>query len=145
TGGWAIPFHDEQGNKVVQTRPVAVAKLKRRRHMCAEEFIYLRARTDRTAKATLLSAQQAAAYHDAEKSKGAYPTVDAYLADIVDILRGEVEELIRLGCTYVQVDGPQYAALLDPRIREGYRQRGSDPDRLLDLCIEMDNAVIGDY
>jgi len=24
TGGWAIPFHDEKGNKVVQTRPVAV-------------------------------------------------------------------------------------------------------------------------
>src|SRR2546425_895174 len=70
TGGWAIPFHDERGNKMVQTRPVAVAKLKRRRHMCAEEFTYLRARTDRTAKVTLLSAQQAAAYYDAEKSKG---------------------------------------------------------------------------
>jgi len=34
---------------------------------------------------------------------------------------------------------------LDPQIREGYRQRGNDPDRLLDLCIEMDNAVIGDH
>ena len=27
--------------------------------------------------------------------------------------------------------------------REGYRQRGSDPDRLIDACIEMDNAAIG--
>ncbi|MFN8538013.1 MAG: hypothetical protein U0232_11130 [Thermomicrobiales bacterium] len=35
-----------------------------------------------------------------------------------------------------------YAALLDPEIREGYRQRGNDPDRLLDRCIELDNAVI---
>jgi len=61
----------------------------------------------------------------------------------VDILRGEVEELIHLGCTYIQVDAPQYAALLDPEIREGYRQRGNDPDRLLDRCIELDNAVIG--
>ena len=145
TGGWAIPFHDEQGNKVVQTRPVAVAKLKRRRHMCAEEFTYLRARTDRTAKVTLLSAQQAAAYYDAEKSKGAYPTIDAYLADVVDILQGEVKELIKLGCTYIQVDAPQYAALLDPSIREGYRKRGNDPDRLLDRCIELDNAVIGNH
>src|SRR5437899_11247053 len=145
TGGWAIPFHDEQGNKVVQTRPVAVAKRKRRRHMCAEEFTYLRARTDRTAKVTLLSAQQAAAYYDAEKSKGAYPTIDAYLADVVDILQGEVKELIKLGCTYIQVDAPQYAALLDPSIREGYRKRGSDPERLIDTCIEMDNAVIGDH
>jgi len=144
-GGWAISFHDEQGNELIYRRPVVVSRLRRRRHLCAEEFTYLRARTDHPAKATLISAQQAAAYYDVEKSKGAYPTMDAYLADIVDILRGEVEELIRLGCIYIQVDGPQYAALLDAQIREGYRQRGNDPDRLLDLCIEMDNAVIGDH
>ncbi|MDQ6908313.1 MAG: methionine synthase, partial [Chloroflexota bacterium] len=57
----------------------------------------------------------------------------------------EVDELIRLGCTYIQVDAPQYAALIDPAIREGYRQRGNDPDLLLDRCIELDNAVIGDH
>src|SRR4029077_50341 len=114
-------------------------------HMCAEEFTYLRARTDRPAKVTLVSAQQAAAYYDPEKSKGAYATIDAYLADVVDILRGEVDELIRLGCTYIQVDAPQYAALLDSEMREGYRQRGNDPDRLLERCIELDNAVIGNH
>src|SRR5438094_768423 len=69
----------------------------------------------------------------------------ACLADVVDFTRREVAELVRLGCTYVQIDAPQYAALLDPSIREGYRQRGSDPERLIDTCIEMDNAVIGDY
>ena len=42
----------------------------------------------------------------------------------------------------MQIDAPQYAALLDETIREGYRQRGSDPDQLLDACIEMDNAII---
>jgi methionine synthase II (cobalamin-independent) len=144
-GGWAIPFHDEQGNEIVFQRPVVVSRLKRRRHLCAEEFTYLRARADRPAKVTLISAQQAAAYYDPEQSKGAYPTIDAYLADVVDILRAEVEELIRLGCTYIQLDAPQYAGLLDPAIREGYRKRGNDPDRLLDRCIELDNAVIGDH
>jgi methionine synthase II (cobalamin-independent) len=113
--------------------------------MCAEEFTYLRARTDHPAKATFVSAQQAAAYYDSKKSSSAYPTVDAYLADLVDLLRDEVAELVRLGCTYIQVDSPQYAALIDPGIREGYRQRGNDPDRLLDLSIEMDNAVIGGH
>jgi len=145
SGGWAIPFHDEQGNELVLQRPVVVSRLKRRRHLCAEEFTYLRARTDRAAKVTLISAQQAAAYYDPEKSRGAYPTIDAYLADVVDILRAEVGELIRLGCAYIQVDAPQYAALIDPAIRAGYRQRGNDPDRLLDRCIELDNAVIGDH
>jgi len=145
-GGWAIPFHDDDGNEIVFPRPVVVEKLKPKRHLCAEEFSYLRARAaGHPTKSTLISAQQAAAYYDPERSKSAYPNIEAYLADVVDILRAEVAELVRLGCTYIQLDAPQYAALLDPEIREGYRQRGNDPDKLLDRCIELDNAVIGDH
>ena len=144
-GGWAIPFHDDQGNEVVIKRPVVVSKLRRVRPLCEEEFVYLRAKTEHPAKVTIISAQQAAAYFDAEKSKGAYSTIDAYLGDLVDILKTEVEELIRLGCTYIQIDSPQYTGLLDPSIREGYRKRGNDPDKLLDRCIELDNAVIGNH
>src|SRR5271170_6010526 len=144
-GGWAIPFRNEKGEELVLPRPVVVSKLRRKRPLCAEEFTYVRARTNHPSKTTIISAQQAAAYYDSKKSAGAYPKIDAYLADIVDILRDEVQELIRLGCTYIQIDSPQYAALLDPQLREGYRQRGNDPDRLLDLSTEMDNAVIGDH
>jgi 5-methyltetrahydropteroyltriglutamate--homocysteine methyltransferase len=144
-GGWAIPFRDEQGNELVLKRPVVVSQLKRVRPMCTEEFAYLRARTNQAGKVTLINAQQAAAYYDAEKSKAAYATIDAYLADVVDILRAEVAELVRLGCDYIQIDAPQYAGLIDPAIREGYRKRGTDPDKLLDRCIELDNAVIGDH
>jgi 5-methyltetrahydropteroyltriglutamate--homocysteine methyltransferase len=117
-GGWAIPFHDEQGQQLVYQRPVVV---------------------------TLVSTQQAAAYYDPQRSAGAYPTRDAYLADLVDLTRREIEELVRLGCTYVQIDAPQYAALLDPQMREGYRQRGSDVDEMIDRTIELDNAVIDGF
>ena len=144
-GGWAIPFHDETGAELVFKRPVVVEKLRWRHSMCAEEVVYLRARTTRPVKVALVSTQQAAAYYDPEKSRAAYPTRDAYLADNVDFTRQEVAELARLGCDYVQIDAPQYAALLDPALREGYRQRGSDPDRLIDACIEMDNAVIAGH
>src|SRR5262249_5151503 len=89
-GGWAIAFRDEHGDKLLLKRPVVVAPLKRRRHLCAEEFTYLRGCTDRPIKVTLISAQQAAAYYDPEKSHQAYPTIDAYLADVVAILRDEV-------------------------------------------------------
>jgi 5-methyltetrahydropteroyltriglutamate--homocysteine methyltransferase len=141
-GGWSIPFRNEKGEAINHPRPVVVSRLRRKRPLCAEEFTYLRARTNHPSKTTLVSAQQAAAYYDSKKSSGAYATVDAYLADLVDILRDEVAELIRLGCAYIQIDAPQYAALIDPQIREGYRQRGNDPDRLLHLAIRMDNAVI---
>jgi methionine synthase II (cobalamin-independent) len=142
SAGWAITFHDEQGSELTLERPVVVDKLRWRRQMSVEEFTYLRGRTKRPVKVTLVSAQQAAAYYDPDKSRGAYPTRDAYLADIVDFTRCEIQELHRLGCEYVQIDAPQYAALLDESIREGYRKRGSDPDRMLDACIELDNAII---
>ncbi len=143
--GWAITFHDEQGQEATLERPVVVDKLRWRRQMAVEEFAYLRGRTKRPVKVTLVSAQQAAAYYDPDKSRGAYPTRDAYLADLVDFTRREIAELRRLGCEYIQIDAPQYAALLDESIREGYRKRGSDPDKMLDACIELDNAIIAGH
>jgi methionine synthase II (cobalamin-independent) len=144
-GGWAITFHDEQGNELTLKRPVVVDKLRWRRQMSVEEFTYVRGRTTRTVKVTLVSAQQAAAYYDPDASRAAYATRDAYLADLVDFTRREIEELRRLGCDYIQIDAPQYAALLDDAIREGYRKRGSDPDALLDACIDLDNAIISGH
>ena len=90
-GGWAIPFHDEQGGELVFKRPVVVDRLRWRRSMCGEELTYLRARTTKPTKVTLISTQQAAAYYDPQKSAGAYATRDAYLADVVDLTRREVQ------------------------------------------------------
>ncbi len=145
SAGWTITFRDSEGHKAQLERPVVVEKLQWRRQMCAEEFTYLRGRTKVPSKVTLLSAQQAAAYYDPDKSRAAYPTRDAYLADLVDYTRREIAELIRLGCEYVQIDAPQYAGLLDETIREGYRQRGSDPDKMLDATIELDNAIVAGH
>ncbi len=144
-GGWSITFRDGHGHDASLRRPVVVEKLRWRRQMSVEEFTYLRGRTRVPVKVTLLSAQQASAYYDPDKSRAAYATRDAYLADLVDFTRREIAELRRLGCEYVQIDAPQYAALLDETIREGYRQRGSDPDKMLDACIELDNAIIAGH
>src|SRR6266480_1791475 len=43
-GGWAIPFRDETGEELVLKRPVVVERLKWRRSMCSEEWVYLRSR-----------------------------------------------------------------------------------------------------
>ena len=142
SAGWSITFHDTEGHEAALQRPVVTDKLKWRRQMAVEEFTYLRGRTKTPTKVTLVSAQQAAAYYDPVKSKAAYPTRSAYLADLVDFTRREIEELKRLGCENIQIDAPQYAGLLDETIREGYRQRGNDPDQMLDECIDLDNAII---
>ena len=144
-GGWAVPFRDDAGNELLFERPIVVSRLRQKRHLCAEEFVYARARTGRPVKATIVSALNTTSYWDAARSTGAYPTIDAYLADVVDILRGEVRELVRLGCTYVQMDAPPYTLLMDADIRAGFRRRGMDPDRLLDRGIEMDNAIMAGH
>src|SRR6185436_4907482 len=75
-GGWSITFRDGQGHDASLQRPVVVDKLRWRRQMSVEEFTYLRGRTKRPVKVTLVSAQQAAAYYDAQKSHAAYATRD---------------------------------------------------------------------
>ena len=64
------------------------------------------------------------------------------MADVVDIMRGEVAELVRLGATYSQLDAPHYPLLLDPRTRAFYEGQGWTVDQWLSRGIEMDNAVM---
>ncbi len=122
-----------------------VSKLRRRRFLSADEFTYLQARTSRTPKVTLPSPSLFANFWSPERSVAAYATLDHFLADVVDILREEVAELVRLGARYIQIDAPQYPVLLDPRTRAFYEARGWALDRWLRQGIEMDNAVIGDF
>lgn len=144
-GGWGVRFRDDTGDELLLRRPIVVEPLRWRHSMCAEEWTYLRARTERPGKVTIISAMQAASYYEPDRSGGAYATREAYLADVVSLLRQEVDELVRLGCTYIQVDGPAYGSLVDERMRKGYTDRGANPDRLLDEAIELDNAIIAGY
>jgi 5-methyltetrahydropteroyltriglutamate--homocysteine methyltransferase len=64
---------------------------------------------------------------------------------VVDILREEVAELVRLGAMYIQLDAPHYPLLLDPNTRAFYESQGWDLEDYLEQGITMDNAVIGDF
>ena len=121
-----------------------VEKLQRRRHLSVEELVFLRARTKRIPKITLPSPSLWANFWSADRSRAAYPTLESFLADVVDILREDIVELVRLGATYIQLDAPHYALLLDPATRGFYESQGWSTERYLDRGIEMDNAVIGD-
>lgn len=121
-----------------------VSKLTRKHPLSAEEFTYLRGHTTRTPKITLPSPSLWANFWSRERSISAYPTLDSFLADVVDILREEVLELSRLGATYIQLDAPHYTLLVDPKTRTFYEDQGWTVDRWLSQGIEMDNSVIGD-
>ena len=151
TTGVVMPWRDESGRRLETPgrRPVVVRRLSRRPSPgTLEEWVFLRgraARAARPAKITMPGAEMAAAMYDDRLSRDAYPTRDDYHAHVVELLRSEVAELVRLGCRYIQLDSPQYGALTDPENRELFRRHGSDPDRLIDAGIEMDNAIIDGF
>ena len=137
-------WHDEQG---VQRKPRprrlgAVAKLKRLRYLSAHEFSYLKSKTNQIPKVTLPSPSLWANFWSPKYSGAAYPTLEAFLADITSILREEIAELVRLGACYIQIDAPHYGLLLDPKTRAFYEALGWNFDRWLALGVELDNAVM---
>jgi len=140
-------WYDEQGveRKRRPRRLGAVAKLKRLRYLSADEFSYLKSKTNRIPKITLPSPGLWANFWSAKHSKAAYPTLDSFLADIVQILRDEVKELVRLGASYVQIDAPHYGLLLDPKTRGFYEGQGWSLDRWLGRGLELDNAVMDGF
>lgn len=120
-------------------------KLRRLRYLSADEFVYLRARTTRLPKITLPSPGLWANFWSAEHSRSVYPTLESFLADVVDLLRDEVGELVRLGATYVQIDAPHYPLLLDPAMRAFYEGQGWTLARWLDQGVALDNAVMDGF
>jgi len=122
-----------------------VDRLRRRRYLCAEELSYLRSRTDRIVKVSLPSPSLWANFWSAELSGHVYPTLDSFLADVTAILRDEVEELVRLGATYIQLDAPHYPLLLHEQTRAFYESRGWTLERWLSAGIELDNAVVAGF
>jgi 5-methyltetrahydropteroyltriglutamate--homocysteine methyltransferase len=122
-----------------------VSRLVRKRHLAAEEFVYLRGRTSRIPKVTLPSPSLFVNFWSPERSRSAYASVEHFLADVVAILRDEVAELVRLGATYIQLDAPHYPLLLAPETRTFYESRGWTLDQWLSRGIELDNAVMAGF
>jgi 5-methyltetrahydropteroyltriglutamate--homocysteine methyltransferase len=145
---WGEWYGAEGVEHVSLERPpglAVVSPLTRRRHLCTEEFIYVQSRTDRTVKITIPSPSLFMSWWSPKLSVGAYPTREGFLADVVDILRDEVAELVRLGATYIQIDAPFYPLLLNPATRAACESLGWSADEWLHHGIEMDNAVMGDF
>jgi len=140
-------WYDEQGvHRKARPRALgATSKLVRRRYLSVDEFLYIRRKTTRIPKITLPSAGLWANFWSAERSSAVYPTLDSFLADVVEILRDEVAELARLGATYIQIDAPHYGLLLDTKTRGFYEGQGWSLNQWLTLGIELDNALIAGF
>ncbi|MBV8774670.1 MAG: cobalamin-independent methionine synthase II family protein [Deltaproteobacteria bacterium] len=117
-------------------------KLRRRRSLVAEEFIYARARARLPLKVTLPSPLMLALRWSPVFSAEAYPEPFELFADAAMILRDDIAELASLGCEYIQVDAPELATLVDPATRHHvYEAKGISSERLLLEGVDLLNAI----
>jgi 5-methyltetrahydropteroyltriglutamate--homocysteine methyltransferase len=76
--------------------------------------------------------------------KTAYPEMSDFFADLAAVFRQEIAQLAAAGCTYLEIDDVNFAYLCDPKMREGARKIGEDPDKLPALYASLINECIKD-
>jgi len=131
TGPDGDPLHYTLGR-------VVTGRLRRRRSLALEEFVYARARAGSVpVKQTLPSPLMMQAYWSPELSPAAYADPFDMFADAAAVLREEIRDLAALGCTSVQIDAPELALLVDPDVRAAFTRRGIDPRRMLTDGVDL--------
>jgi methionine synthase II (cobalamin-independent) len=74
----------------------------------------------------------------------AYPKMADFFADLAAVFRQEIAQLAAAGCTYIEIDDVNFAYLCDPKMREGAKKIGEDPDKLPALYANLINECIKD-
>jgi 5-methyltetrahydropteroyltriglutamate--homocysteine methyltransferase len=132
---------DEAGPAIV-TRRGAVERLKLIRNLPLEEFRFAQSVATAPVKATVLGPDRIAQRFKSETSLNVYKSLGEFVEHVVQIERQIIAELVKTGCTYIQIDAPEYTAYVDKISLERMRSRGEDPERNFQRSIEADNALI---
>ena len=121
----------------------AVAKLRRVGQLVGDEASFLRQHVTGPYKVTMPTANQLASFLYREGvSKDAYPSQHDLALELADFLRHEIQELIDEGTPYIQIDTPSYTQFCDAQYVQGMRDRGLDPEQVLNQWIAVDNRTL---
>ena len=141
-----IPIHFE--NKEGSTDFIAdstqvKARLTLPRTIFGEDFSFLKSVTRRTAKLTIpapsvLHRRGGRALVD----PAVYPDMEEFWSDLSRVYAEEVEQLGKLGCTYLQLDDTSFATLCDPAHRAAMAELGVEGDRLHEVYIRVFNEAL---
>jgi 5-methyltetrahydropteroyltriglutamate--homocysteine methyltransferase len=143
-GGLTTQFHSAKGD-VDFAPPVlrVTGKVRHARPIQVADFEFLKSATKRAPKVTIPSPTMLHFRGGREAiSREAYPDLEQFFADVAACYRDELAALARAGCRYVQLDDTNLAYLCDPKMREGARSRGDDPDELPRRYARLINAAI---
>jgi 5-methyltetrahydropteroyltriglutamate--homocysteine methyltransferase len=140
--------HFQNPDADVQRSPtqfVVTGKLEHPRGIETENFRFLASITKQTPKQcipspTLVHFRTGRGGVD----KTAYPDMKDFFADLARVYREEIADLAAAGCRYLQVDDVNFAYLCDPKMRDGAKKIGEDPDKLPLLYANLINECIKD-
>jgi len=104
-----------------------VSKLKLARNPPLEEYRRAAAIAKKPVKVSLIGPDRVMQRFDHAASKAVYPTVDAFVDDVVKVQRSMIQALVDAGCKYVHIDEPGYTAYVDQPSMEAMKKRGEDP------------------
>ncbi len=144
--GMAVKFRGA-ANTVDFAPPVlhVTGQLRHVKPIQLEDFNFLKSVTTRTPKVTIPSPTM---LHfrggRGAISREAYPDMEDFFADVAQCYRDEIKSLADAGCTYLQLDDTNLAYLCDPKMREGARGRGDDPEALPRRYARLINACIAE-
>jgi methionine synthase II (cobalamin-independent) len=135
---------DEAGNVMrVGSAPVAVTRIRRTGPIVADEVAFSIRNTKCTVKATL----PAPSYLHYPRGRNCvdrdvYPDLEEFFDDVVRIYQDEIQALHTVGGRYLQIDEVAQTLLCDQKLRDAVRARGDDPEKLVDLYIDLINRVV---
>jgi len=137
-------------NKAKEGKPFApraftiVGKLRHGQPIEVENFSFVKANTQRTAKQTIPSPTMLLRGGRAAVNYEAYPDLEEFYADIAEVYREELRQLGEAGCRYVQLDDTNFAFLCDPRLADTFRRDGYDLDGMPERFANLINSAIAE-
>ena len=135
---------DDAGNVMrVGDAPVAVTRIRRTGPIVADEVAFSLKNTNCVVKATL----PAPSYLHYPRGRNCvdrdvYPDLDEFFGDVVKIYVDELQALHAAGGRYLQIDEVAQTLLCDEKLRDAVRARGDDPEKLVELYIQLINRVV---
>jgi 5-methyltetrahydropteroyltriglutamate--homocysteine methyltransferase len=140
--GHGMPF---QGVPTRTQGVRVVSKLGFDGHPMIEHFKFLQSRTKQTPKMTIPA--PSALYGRVGRgpiSTTAYPSLDAFFADLGAAYRKAVRAFADAGCRYLQLDEVFIAMLCDDAYRRSLKERGDDADALGRIYGDLINEAMAD-
>jgi 5-methyltetrahydropteroyltriglutamate--homocysteine methyltransferase len=141
---WQIPDLAGAGTAVSHRRPAA-KRLSLKRNIPLEEYSFVSRETKVPAKVTLIGPDRISQRFDYKNSTAVYPTMDAFLDDVVKIEREIIQGLVEADCKYVHIDAPGFTAYVDEPSLYEMQQRGEDPMENFSRSLKAEARVIENF